>query len=168
MRAIRLRTEYLREPLGIDIREPRFYWNCEGGERQTAYQLVAKAGEDVLMDSGKVLSDKMTHIPYVGRALKSGEHICWQVKLWDENDKEGEWCESWFEMGLLEVSDWKGKWISGDYKPKKNTRYPVDYFRKTFQSTKPVKSARLYTVQNASQAMNHLPGRMTALSVSQT
>ena len=144
MRAVHLRTEYLKKPLGIDIREPRFYWNCEDGLKQTAYRLVVKAGDELLMDSGKVNSDAMTHVPYVGRALKSGEHICWQVKLWDEEDSEGEWSESWFEMGLLEASDWKGKWISGDYKLKKNTRYPVDYFRKTFRTTKTVKTARLY------------------------
>ena len=40
MIAIRLRTEYLRDPLGIDLQHPRTFWNCEGGIRQTAYQIV--------------------------------------------------------------------------------------------------------------------------------
>lgn len=41
MRAIRLRTEYLNNPIGIDITKPRFYWNCEGGKKQTAYEIIA-------------------------------------------------------------------------------------------------------------------------------
>ena len=33
MKAVRLRTEYLTEPMGLGIRSPRFFWNCEGGIR---------------------------------------------------------------------------------------------------------------------------------------
>jgi alpha-L-rhamnosidase len=47
-------------------------------------------------------------------------------------------------MGLLEESDWLAKWISGDYKPKKKERYPVDCFKKDFQTKKEIKKARLY------------------------
>ena len=42
MNAVNLKTEYLRNPLGIDIVRPRFSWNCEDGQKQTAYQIVAK------------------------------------------------------------------------------------------------------------------------------
>lgn len=35
MKAIRLRTEYLNNPIGIDIQTPRLFWNCEGGTKQT-------------------------------------------------------------------------------------------------------------------------------------
>ena len=38
MKAIRLRTEYLKDPLGIDIQKPMLFWNCEGGKKQTSYQ----------------------------------------------------------------------------------------------------------------------------------
>ena len=37
MKATRLRTEYLENPIGIDMAKPRLFWNCEGGEKQTAY-----------------------------------------------------------------------------------------------------------------------------------
>ena len=40
MKAINLRTEYLKDPIGIDILNPRLMWNCEGGVTQTAYQIV--------------------------------------------------------------------------------------------------------------------------------
>lgn len=31
MNAIRLKTEYLKNPIGIDIVKPRLFWNCAGG-----------------------------------------------------------------------------------------------------------------------------------------
>lgn len=145
MKAIQLRTEYLENPIGIDIRKPRFYWNCEGGIRQTAYQIRALRNGAIIWDSGKVASAAMTHIPYEGSELHSRDMVTWQVCLWDEHDGQGEWAEATFEMGLLKVSDWTAKWISGDYKPKKkNTRYPVDCFLKEFSVKKSVKKARLY------------------------
>ena len=144
MKAICLKTEYLAEPLGLGIAAPRFYWNCEGGEKQTAYQIVAKRSEKVVWDSGKVSSCAMTHIPYGGEALKSRDRITWSVTLWDEADAPGEAAESFFELGLLEDSDWRAKWISGNYKPQKEYRQSVDCFRKRFKLPKQVASARLY------------------------
>ena len=29
MKAVRLKTEYLQDPLGIDIPHPRLFWTCE-------------------------------------------------------------------------------------------------------------------------------------------
>ena len=71
MKAIHLQTEYLTEPLGLGIAKPRFYWNCEGGVTQTAYQIIAARGSEVVWDSGKVESSAMTHIQYAGAPLHS-------------------------------------------------------------------------------------------------
>ncbi|UKI23765.1 MAG: hypothetical protein L6V88_05115 [Anaerotruncus sp.] len=54
MKAINIKTEYLKNPLGIDIENPRVMWNCEGGVTQTAYQIVT---DD--WDSGKIESNSM-------------------------------------------------------------------------------------------------------------
>ena len=137
MIAIRLKTEHLFDPLGIDIRQPRLFWNCEGGVKQTAYQIVTEK-----WDSGKVESNVM-HVEYP-LPLVSRERVTWKIRLWDENDEPGEWAEAFFEMGLLDKADWKAKWIAGDYAVNRKQRYPVDCFRKTFTVEKPVKSARLY------------------------
>ena len=83
MRAVHLQTEYLTEPVGIDIVKPRFYWNCTGGISQSAYQITVKKEEEVLWDSGKVQSSSMTHILYEGRPLKSRERLIWTVIVWD-------------------------------------------------------------------------------------
>ena len=58
MKAIRLRTEYLIDPLGVDFKRPRLMWNCEGGKKQTAYRIVTEK-----WDSGKVESGLM-HAEY--------------------------------------------------------------------------------------------------------
>ena len=144
MKAIRLQTEYLTEPLGLGIATPRFSWNCAGGVKQTAYQIIAKRKDETVWDSGKVASSSMTHILYGGQPLHSRERITWTVTLWDENDAAGETVESWFELGLLHPADWTAKWVRGDYKPNKKQRYPVDCFRKAFSCEQKIVSARLY------------------------
>lgn len=144
MKAIHLRTESLDRPLGLGNPSPRFSWHCEGGVSQTAYQIIARRDDAVLWDSGKVSSSRMTHIPYGGPALSSRDHVDWSVTLWDESDTPGEASMSWFEMGLLQPSDWQAKWIAGIVAPKKGKRYPADCFRKAFQARKPVRKARLY------------------------
>ena len=143
MKAIRLRTEYLNNPIGIDIEKPRLFWNCEGGITQTAYQIIAECDGKTVWDSGKTVTSQMTHIPYDG-SLTSRTRVEWKVRLWDEGDKPGDWSETAvFEMGLLRALDWKAQWITGDYIVNKKQRYPVDCFRKTFNAANIIK-ARLY------------------------
>ncbi len=72
MRATHLQVEYLTEPLGLGNPKPRFYWNCEGGIRQTAYQIICKRGNEIVWDSGKVTSSSMTHIRYAGQPCAAG------------------------------------------------------------------------------------------------
>ena len=142
MRAINLKTEYLVNPMGIDIQNPRLMWNCEGGITQTAYRIIAKTGEQTVWDSGKVRSSSM-RAEYL-LTLSSRERIEWSVTLWDESDREGEPSETaFFETGLLSASDFTAKWISGNYRVKKKTRYPVDCFKKQFNAQN-VAKARLY------------------------
>lgn len=142
MKAINLKTEYLINPIGIDIRHPRLFWNCEGGTKQTAYRIVAKTDEQIVWDSGKVSSDSM-HADYPND-LASRQRVEWSVTLWDETDSKGESSETaFFETGLLSASDFRAKWISGNYRVNPKKRYPVDCFEKEF-SAHNVAKARLY------------------------
>lgn len=174
MRAIDLKTEYLKNPVGIDFEHPSLMWNCEGGITQSAYRIRAVSPEGrLLWDSGKVSSSKMTFIRYPIKC-KSRSRVCWSVKLWDENNNESEWSETaFFEIGLRNAEDFKAKWITGDYapsvksynkkkllknsfllsgidflkeskKPESIKRYPVDCFKKEFTAKGNVESARLY------------------------
>ena len=141
MKAIRLKTEFLQNPIGVDFKNPILTWNCDGGIKQTAYQIIAKCDGVVVWDSGKVESDSMR--AYYPHNLCSRKRIDWSVTLWDEKGNMGESADAFFEMGLLELSDWSAKWISGDYAVNPRKRYPVDCFEKDF-NTENIKKARIY------------------------
>ena len=144
MNAINLKTEYMKDPLGIDIAAPRLFWNCDGGVTQTAYQIIAEVDGTAAWDSGKVSSSQMTEIACPVEAV-SRRRVIWKVRLWDEADSSGEWSEpAFFEWGLLKPADWQAKWITGDYRVDKKRRYPVDCFRRRISLSRSVKRARLY------------------------
>ena len=92
MKAIRLRTEYLKDPVGIDVRQPRLFWNCEGGKTQTAYELRTECG-GAEWESGK-RSGPVMHHDLTELSLTSRDRVTWQIRLWDENDAPGEWSET--------------------------------------------------------------------------
>ena len=103
MKAIKLRTEQLDNPLGIDITKPSLSWICQGGVKQTAYEIEAKADGTVIWNSGKVESDKMN--AFLGTEAKDRQRVTWRVRLWDENGEAGDWSEeAFFEMGVLDQS----------------------------------------------------------------
>ena len=110
MKAIRLRTEHMCEPLGIDVKHPILSWCCEDGIYQTAFQIVASRGEDMLWDSGIRKSAKMNcryEQPHYSR-----ERITWKVRLWDEQNEPGPWSEETvFELGITDHAQWNAKWI---------------------------------------------------------
>ncbi|WP_217645688.1 family 78 glycoside hydrolase catalytic domain [Microbacterium sp. cf046] len=86
----------------------------------------------------------MTNFQYDGDQLISRDRVDWSVTLWDENDTEGDPTWSWFELGLVAPMDWTAQWITGDYAPQRNVRYPVDCFRKAFSLRGVATRARLY------------------------
>lgn len=149
MKAIKLRTAYIKNPKGIDLKSPELGWNLEGGRKQSAYEIQAAHTEadllngNLIWSSGKVSSEWMQQNPY-GNPLTSRERVYWRVLIWDELDQPGEWSDiASFEMGLLEKEDWKAKWICGDFTSEKGKRYPVDEFCKTIQIPE-FKEARMY------------------------
>lgn len=156
-----LRCEYLVEPEGIDTKNPRLSWYSESEQReqvQTAYQVLVasslsnlEAGTADLWNTGKVLSDSSAYIPYHGKELSSGMQAFWKVKLWDKDGKESEWSKpGYWSMGLLEKSDWKGKWIGldkavgNDNPDTEHRRLSARYLRKDFSLKGEVKRATAY------------------------
>ena len=140
MQAVRLKTEHLFEPIGVDFTAPRLFWNCEGGARQTAWQIVASDDTGTpLWDSGRVESSSM-HARWGGAPVPAKTRVIWKIRLWDETDTAGDWAAAGFETGM---DTWQAKWICGDYRVNKKRRYPVDCFRKAFTASH-VQKARLY------------------------
>ena len=146
MKAINLRTEYMVNPLGIDIRNPYFSWNCSGGKKQTAYEIEAVSEEKVIWNSGKVVSDRMNEI--LGVDAESRQRISWKVRLWDEQGVEGGWSEeACFEMGILDKKQFVAKWINPELTCGTQcdplAHKPASYLRTTFVAESTGK-ARLY------------------------
>ena len=45
MRAVNLKADQLRNPLGLQNRQPRITWNCEGGMTQSGYEYEVSVNE---------------------------------------------------------------------------------------------------------------------------
>ena len=146
--------EYRQHPLGIDIIKPRLSWRLESARRnikQVAFQILVASHPDLLAegkadlwDSDKVASDQSIHITYEGKALKSRQRAYWQVSVWDNAGERATSKTTWFEMGLLEPSDWQASWIAAKLSGGARSNVPVPFLRKTFQLSDEVAKARLY------------------------
>ena len=59
MKAIRIKTEFLTNPIGVDFANPDITWCCEGGVKQTAYRIVARSCDKVVWNTGRIESSSM-------------------------------------------------------------------------------------------------------------
>lgn len=145
----------------IETNEPRFNWNYESDARnvkQTSYRIIAAStlenarnGIGDLWDSGEVFSDKTLYISYEGKTLQSRDKVFWKVfaTLSYEKNKTVS-IESdvrFFEISLLESSDWQAKWIGYEFEDDVlagKTRLAARYLRKEFNLDGNIAEARLY------------------------
>jgi alpha-L-rhamnosidase len=155
-----LRCEYLENPLGIDTKSPRLSWTLSSTERnqiQSAYEiLISESLVDIQKEkgnawsSGKIASSQQNNIEYRGNGLKSFTRYYWCVRVYSQNGEASTWSQpAWFEMAMLDASDWKAKWISdGSKQPVKDEDYykedRMPLFRKEFSAAKSISAARLY------------------------
>ncbi len=147
-------------PLGIDVLNPHLGWellSTHRGKKQSAYQILVSDSEGALSnddgnlwDTEKINSDQSIQIKYKGKKLSS-EIICyWKVRVWDEDGNISDWSNTaLWEMGLIEQSDWKAKWINdGKLGPQNSEEYykddPAPLFRHDFKVDKKISKARLY------------------------
>lgn len=145
-----LQCEHLINPIGIDAAAPRFSWRLDDtrqNARQTAYQLSVgtdsagiSRGEKTVWHSRRVASDAQL-IVYAGKSLQPFTRYFWQVTVWDKNGKPSRSNVANFETGMMTSKNWQGAWISDGNDV---TLKPAPYFRKTFETTKQIKSARAY------------------------
>ena len=160
-----LTCEHKKNPIGIDVTQPRFSWKIIGTGNnimQTAYSIrVATDGKfspgKIVWQTGETKSEESILLDYKGSDLKSGQKYFWQVKIWDNKGRESKWSEiAFWEMGLLSQFDWKAKWIEmeGD-----TLRYaPSPHFRKEFPVRKSIASARVYVTSHGFYEL-HLNGK---------
>lgn len=151
-----LSCEYLENPIGLDLTTPRLSWILHASAnniKQSAYQILASTNRQLLQNddfdlwnTGKVSNDQSIHIKYNGKKLESGMRIYWKVKIWDGNDQPTAWSKTAFwEMSLLNKTDWIAKWIStSKFRSSNSLNLNAPYFRKDIHIDKEIKSARIY------------------------
>lgn len=153
------RLSWINEAVSDDIR----------GEYQHAYRICVASskenlqkGEADVWDSGKIQSSDSYLIPYGGEKLQSGRDYWWRVMVWDSRDCASEWSEpAYWGMGILSSAEWQARWIgapwqgeeprkviepASGYRPEsvEYPHYPAPMFRKRFDVTKKVASAKAF------------------------
>ncbi|MBD3375050.1 Bacterial alpha-L-rhamnosidase [candidate division KSB1 bacterium] len=154
LKATRLRCEYKVDPMGIEIQNPRLSWELQSPLRNVLQQAFEIRAANSLSDvqSGKnliwqtnVSSDQSNHVVYEGPALHSGDRVYWQVRVWDNHDNTSAWSQpAFWEMGLLQPSDWQAIWITPDWQEDVSKSNPAPMLRKEFVTTGEIESARAY------------------------
>ena len=169
VRVVALRTEYKENPLGIDAPKPRLSWKLQSEGRgvvQSAYELrvarsesALRAGRELVWTPGRVASDASTQLPYAGPDLRSGERLYWQVRVWDGSGRASAWsAPAWWEMGLIQPSDWEASWIEPALEEDVTKTGPVPMLRREFKLSGTPARARAYATSHGLYEL-HLNGQ---------
>ena len=151
-----LKTEYIKNPIGIDTDSPRLSWTINSvklGFTQTAYQIIIASSSDKLsknlgdiFDSGKVISALSNQIEISEIEYKPRTQYFWKVRVWDDKDEVSEYSEpAFFETGIMDNTSYnyqyrpvmEAKWIC-------YPEYETPLFRKVFTVEKEIRKARAY------------------------
>ncbi len=145
--ATELRCEYLVDPIGIDVVQPRLCWKLAPAtpnnqpEEQAAFQIVVSSSRTQLQadlgdlwDTGKVTSNETLHHVYGGEPLAYGDSCWWKVRIWDDRGSVSDWSlPARFSIGPLDSSDWSASWIGPVNATHEKQDDPGDSFEYTFE-----------------------------------
>lgn len=158
---VRLEIEYLSNPLGLDVIQPRFSWVLnptkvrQYGLAQSAYRILVatspsllKEGKTDMWDTNWVTSTQMSQVVYNGNKLCSDRTYYWKVAVKDEKGKLSKWSavQKW-TTGLLDANLWKAQWIGGKevFDPKQaDSNISDPWLRKSFDLHFVPKKANIY------------------------
>ncbi|MDQ3656528.1 MAG: family 78 glycoside hydrolase catalytic domain, partial [Chloroflexota bacterium] len=159
-----LRTEYLENPIGVDVLRPRLSWIVTSDQRnqvQAAYQILVGSDPDRLdrdegdlWDTGRVERRDTAHVAYAGSPLQQRQQVWWKVRCWNGDGHPSAWSRTaTWELGLLQLVAWQGAWIdqpglvpdtSIPEAAELDALLPASLFRRSFSVDREVMRARLY------------------------
>lgn len=147
IRIEQLRMNYQSALMAVE-EMPQFSWIFESDETniiQLSYQLQISNDslfENIIYDSGKRVTSDSANIKPEGVKLKSANYYYVRVRALT-NVGETEFSEPVsFLTGLLDVTDWKAKFISTDRDKEKSN---ASYLRREFTAAKPVQQALVFS-----------------------
>jgi len=133
---INLQTEYMSNPIGIDIAQPRFSWALDSKDYnvvQISYHITVTDEDGTLVyDTGEVETDYSIGIKYKGEPLKPCTRYQWTLSVKDNKGRESTSSAS-FETGLMSSTDrtvWDGaQWIGSEHPhlSKYRSTFDIDY-----------------------------------------
>ena len=156
-----LTCEYLVDPTGLDIAQPRFSWTLKAtnenayGQKQTAYRILVSSSKKNIAknngdtwDTGWISSDNMQLIEYKGKELESDKSYFWKVAVKDEKNNQSKFSETaTFTTGLFNETEWTAKWIGSSeiYEFTREGNKIFDpWLRKTFDLKQKPEKATLF------------------------
>ncbi len=146
-----IRTEYRENPIGIDVKSPRFSWKLKSDRRnvlQHSYhiEVYAKAdGTQRIWDSGRVASDRSVHVGYRGPQLEPRRRYFFRVRITDNAGEISSWSDlQYFETGIGEPSRWQSQWITADVADAADRQTMSPLLRKVFTLSEVPAAARVY------------------------
>lgn len=140
-----LTIEYRRNPLGIDVKAPRFSWKIHSDQQtvfQNSYHLTVLKENDksVLWDSGEVCSTESICVRCKGDAPEPKTRYTVHLSVMDNYGECAERTE-WFETGLISCENMQADWITHGFEDELE---PCAVFEKSFELKEKPLSARLY------------------------
>ncbi len=143
MGKIRMLTEYMERPIGLDMEKPQFNFNIEDNTAVVkGYQIEVTDRSGVCVwDSGQICMENAYKCKYEGKELLSGATYQWKLTLSLEKDGAvyTECDQAFFTTGLMKKDNWIAEWIGG-IKIDQNSYL----YRKQWENTGEIKQAAAF------------------------
>ncbi|MEG1192336.1 MAG: family 78 glycoside hydrolase catalytic domain [Clostridia bacterium] len=143
MNIVRLRTDYMENPIGFDLINPSLGWTVEAegqNKRQSAYRIVVARDaqfDAICFDSGVVDSDACVDVHLDEMTLAPRTRYFWHVRVWDESGAPSAFSEpAFFETGRYQ-QPWRARWVGA-------REGVLPQLRKGFSLSSGIRRARAY------------------------
>lgn len=146
-----LKCEYIKNPIGIGERKPRFGWIVDSDMKniiQKTYELQVALDENftkLVWDTGRVEASDSVHVTYDGETLVSSQRYYWRVRISDKHNQQSLWSDTaFFETAMFDITEWKAKFISPEGSDEGKSSKGKQ-LRKEFNLNGEVEFARVYS-----------------------